>query len=411
MPRELSARALDEQAELLMRGCEFGDSKLERSMRERLWARLALGADEHRPLRVYTGYDPTAADLHLGHSITLRAMRRFQRLGHHVIVVVGTMTAMVGDTSDRAAGRPRALAAGVPEAARSYAEQAFTILDPAHTEVVANGDWLGTLAMPQVLELASTFTVQQFLARDNYKRRVDRGDPVGLHEFLYALLQGYDAVHLRADVQLGATEQLFNILAGAKLQEVFGQLPCVALTFPVLVGTDGTDRMSKSRGNYIGLTDSPAEQFGKTMSIPDHAMPQWARLVTDWPAGQAEKFVAALETGALHPMEAKKQLGHRIVEMYHGSNAAHAARQAFERTHQLGGQPDVIPEVMLHGPMLLADLLVSVGAASSKADARRLIAGRGVSLNGQKASSAELVIDTAVTMKVGPRRFYRIVFN
>ena len=243
MPAELSAGGLDEQVEMLMRGCEFGDSRLERSMRERLLARLALGADERRPLRVYAGYDPTAPDLHLGHSITLRAMRRFQRLGHHVIVVVGTMTAMVGDTSDRAAGRPRALAADVAAAARSYAEQAFTILDPAHTEVVANGDWLSTLAMPQVLELASTFTVQQFLARDNYKRRVDRGDPVGLHEFLYALLQGYDAVHLRADVQLGATEQLFNILAGAKLQEAFGQPPCVALTFPVLVGTDGADRM------------------------------------------------------------------------------------------------------------------------------------------------------------------------
>ncbi len=411
MPGELGAGDLGEQVQMLMRGCEFGDSKLERSMRERLWARLALGADERRPLRVYTGYDPTAPDLHLGHSITLRAMRRFQRLGHHVIVVVGTMTAMVGDTSDRVTGRPRALAVDVAEATRSYAEQAFTILDPAHTEVVANGDWLGTLAMPQVLELASTFTVQQFLARDSYKRRVDRGDPVGLHEFLYALLQGYDAVHLRADVQLGATEQLFNILAGAKLQEAFGQPPCVALTFPVLVGTDGTDRMSKSRGNYIGLTYSPAEQFGKTMSIPDHAMPQWARLVTEWPTGQAEEFVAALENGVLHPMEAKKQLGHRIVELYHGRNAADAAQQAFERIHQRGGQPDVIPEVMLHGPMRLADLLVSVGAASSKADARRLIAGRGVSLNGQKASSAELVIDTAVTMKVGSRRFYRIVFD
>ena len=277
MPGKFSTGDLDGQVEMLMRGCEFEDSALERSMRERLWARLALAAGERRPLRVYTGYDPTAADLHLGHSITLRAMRRFQRLGHHVIVVVGTMTALVGDTSDRAAGRPRALAADVAEAARSYAEQAFTILDPADTEVVANGDWLGTLAVPQVLELASTFTVQQFLARDNYKRRVDRGDPVGLHEFLY--------------------------------------------------------------------------------------------------------------------------------------NAADAAQQAFARTHQMGGQPDVIPEVMVHGPRSLADLLVSVGAASSKTDARRLIAGRGVSLNGQKASSAELVIDTAVTMKVGPRRFYQIVFR
>jgi hypothetical protein len=254
MPGMSNAGALDAQAEMLMHGCEFGDSQLEASMRERLRARLAEAADERRPLRVYTGYDPTAPDLHLGHSITLRAMRRFQQLGHHVIVVVGTVTAMVGDTSDRAAGRPRKSAPEVAEAARSYAEQAFTILDPARTEVAANGDWLAGIAMPQILEIASTFTVQQFLARDNYRRRIEHGDPVGLHEFLYALLQGYDAVHLRADVQLGATEQLFNIMAGAKLQEASGQPPCVALTFPVLVGTDGTDRMSKSRGNYIGLT-------------------------------------------------------------------------------------------------------------------------------------------------------------
>jgi tyrosyl-tRNA synthetase len=280
MPGMSSAEAFDAQAEMLMHGCEFGDSQLEGSMRARLRARLAVAAEEHRPLRVYTGYDPTAPDLHLGHSITLRAMRRFQQLGHHVIVVVGTVTAMVGDTSDRAAGRPRKSAAEVAEAARSYAEQAFTILDPARTEVAANGDWLAGIALPQILELASAFTVQQFLARDSYRRRMEHGDPVGLHEFLYALLQGYDAVHLRADVQLGATEQLFNIMAGAKLQEAFGQPPCVALTFPVLVGTDGTDRMSKSRGNYIGLTDSPGEQFGKVMSIPDHAIPQWVRLIT-----------------------------------------------------------------------------------------------------------------------------------
>jgi tyrosyl-tRNA synthetase len=358
-----NAGALDAQAEMLMHGCEFGDSQLEASMRERLRARLAKAADERRPLRVYTGYDPTAPDLHLGHSITLRAMRRFQQLGHHVIVVVGTVTAMVGDTSDRAAGRPRKSAPEVAEAARSYAEQAFTILDPARTEVAANGDWLAGIAMPQILEIASTFTVQQFLARDNYRRRMEHGDPVGLHEFLYALLQGYDAVHLRADVQLGATEQLFNIMAGAKLQEASGQPPCVALTFPVLVGTDGTDRMSKSRGNYIGLTDSPDEQFGKVMSIPDQAMPQWVRLVTDWTASQAEEVIASMASGALHPMEAKKQLGHRIVELYHGSRAADAAQHAFERTHQLGEQPDVIPEVAWHGPVRLGDLLVGIGAA------------------------------------------------
>ncbi len=380
-------------------------------MRDRLRDRLAAAAAARRPLRVYTGYDPTAPDLHLGHSITLRAMQRFQQLGHHVIVVIGTMTAQVGDTSDRAGGRPRAAASDVTQAARGYARQAHAILDPARTEVVANGEWLGELALPQILELASAFTVQQFLARDNYRRRVERGDPVGLHEFLYGLLQGYDAVHLQADVQLGGTEQLFNIMAGARLQEALGQPPCVTVTFPILVGTDGTDRMSKSRGNYIGLTDPPAEQFGKVMSVPDQLMPQWAQLVADWPARRAEEFTAALASGALHPMAAKKQLGHRIVELYHGRAAADAAQRAFERTYQQGSEPDDIPEILVAGPMRLADLLVRAGAATSISAARRLVRGGGVSLDGQKATSAETIIESAVTIKVGPRRFYRIILR
>ncbi|MBO0691676.1 MAG: tyrosine--tRNA ligase [Acidimicrobiaceae bacterium] len=409
MPTNLTGEQLDAQVELLTFGCEYGDPQLAAAMRTRLWDRLAGAADQDRPLRVYAGYDPTAPDLHLGHSITLRAMRRFQQLGHHVIVVVGTMTAMVGDTSDRATGRPRKTADEVAAAAGSYAEQVFTILDRDRTEVVANGDWLASLTTSDLLEAASVFTVQQFLARDNYRRRIDRGEPVGLHEFFYALLQGYDAVHLRADVQLGATEQLFNILAGARLQEALGQPPCAALTYPILVGIDGTHRMSKSRGNYVGLAEPPAEQFGKTMSIPDRAMPSWAALVTDWPADEAARFLAGLADGALHPMEAKKQLAHRIVELYHGTDAADTAQSDFERTFQHGRQPATLPETVLPGPVGLIDLLVLVGAASSRSAARRLIEGGGVSLDNERASFAERVVDHSATVQVGPRRFYRVI--
>jgi tyrosyl-tRNA synthetase len=335
-------------------------------------------------------------------------MGRFQQLGHQVIVVVGTMTARVGDTSDRASGRPRIAAAEISGAAASYAEQVFTILDRDRTEVVYNGDWLASLTTQDLLEAAATFTVQQFLSRDTYRRRLDRGDPIGLSEFFYALLQGYDAVHLRADVQLGATEQLFNILAGARLQEAFGQPPCAVLTYPVLVGVDGTHRMSKSAGNYVGLTESPAEQFGKTMSIPDDATPQWAALVTDWPAEQIARFHAGLADGSLPPMEAKKQVAHRIVELYHRAESADAAQREFERTIQQGREPANLPETSLPGPTPVIDLLITVGAASSKSAARRLIDGGGVSLDGVKVTAADEVVDHSVTVRVGRRRFYRI---
>jgi tyrosyl-tRNA synthetase len=411
MPPTVTDEQLDDQVKALAYGCEYGDEQLAASMRARLRERLTSAARQGRALRVYTGYDPTAADLHLGHSITLRAMRRFQQLGHQVIVVVGTMTARVGDTSDRATGRPRGSADQISTAAASYAEQVFTILDRDRTEVVFNGDWLASVTVPDLLEAASAFTVQQFLARDNYRRRLDRGDPVGLHEFFYALLQGYDAVHLRADAQLGATEQLFNIMAGARLQEAFGQPPCAVLTYPVLVGIDGSDRMSKSRGNYIGLTEPPSEQYGKTMSIPDQAMPQWATLVTDWAADRIAGLLAALKDGTLHPMEAKKQLAHRVVELYHGADSADAAEREFERVIQYGGQPENLPETRLAGPIGLIELLVRVGAASSSSEARRLIEGGGVSLDGDKATSASDVVGRSAVVRVGPRRFYRVLIS
>ncbi len=399
---------LDEQVALLMSGCEFGDAELERGMRERLAERLAQAHQEGRALRVYAGYDPSAPDLHLGHSITLRKLRQFQDFGHDVTVVIGTVTAMVGDTSDRSTGRPRRSAIEVESAASTYADQISMILDPARTTVAKNGDWLSEMRLPEILDLAAEFTVQQFLARDNYRGRIERGEPAGLHEFFYALLQGYDAVHLRADVQLGATEQLFNILAGAKLQEAAGQQPCVALTFPILVGTDGVERMSKSRGNYVALTEAAEEQFGKVMSISDETMLQWVGLITDWAPAEVERFRADVVDGRLHPMEAKKRLARHVVDMYHGAEASGAAQELFEAVHQRGREPEAMPEVTVEQPINLVELLVRLGAAASKSAARRLITGGGVSVDGERATAIDLVVAPPATIKVGSHRFYRV---
>jgi tyrosyl-tRNA synthetase len=396
------------QTSALMSGCAYGDAELEKAMRERLRQRIEEATRQGRPLRVYAGYDPSAPDLHLGHSITLRKLRQFQQFGHDVTVVIGTVTATIGDTSDRASGRPRKSTDEVTGAAQTYAEQVFRILDPARTTIVANGDWLDPMTVPQLLDIASQFTVQQFLARDNYRRRIDRGEPVGLHEFFYALLQGYDAVHLHADVQLGGTEQLFNILAAAKLQEAFGQPPLVALTFPILVGLDGTQRMSKSRGNYLALAEAPADQYGKAMSISDDTMLQWAGLISDWTPAEVDEFRNAVTTGALHPMAAKKRLASHIVAMYHGADAAERARQQFEDLHQRGKQPEDIPIHPLPGGLDVVDALVRIGAAASRNAARRLIAGGGVQVDSKRVETPDLLLTPPATIKVGPRRFYRV---
>jgi tyrosyl-tRNA synthetase len=409
MAKEDMHQGIENQLDVLMLGSEFGDDQLKSAMRQRLRLRLEQAADHHRPLRVYTGYDPSAPDLHLGHSITLRKLRQFQDLGHDVTVVVGTMTAMIGDTSDRASGRPRKTAAETSAAAQSYGEQCFTILDRERTQVVANGDWLSDLTLSDVLGLAANFTVQQFLARENYRLRIDRGEPIGLHEFFYALLQGFDAVHLKADVQLGATEQLFNILAGAKLQEAFDQPPCVALTFPILVGTDGIERMSKSRGNYSGLTEAPHEQFGKVMSVADETMIQWVNLVTDWSDDDVAAFRRQVASGELHPMEAKKQLAHHLVSQYHGVRAADEAQATFERTHQRGLVPDDVVRIRVALPLGIVDALVVIGAANSKSAARRLVMASAVEVNNVRINSDDEIIDSPALIKVGPRRFFRIV--
>jgi tyrosyl-tRNA synthetase len=399
---------VDEQVKTIMFGSEFGDDALRDSMTRELRQRLLAARAEGRPLRVYAGYDPSKPDLHLGHSITMRRLRQFQDFGHDVTFVVGTFTAQVGDTSDKTGARPRLTEEQVLAAAQSYAEQAFTILDRDRTTVVRNHEWLAPLTMADVISLASNFTVQQFLVRDNYRKRIDAGSPVGLHEFFYALLQGYDAVHLRTDVQIGATEQLFNILAGRKLQEAHGQKPCICVTYPILVGLDGKARMSKSTGNYVGLAESPEQQFGKVMSISDETMLQWIKYVTRWSVDDIEGKTRRVQGGELHPMELKKQLAREVVAMYHGDEAAERAQLHFEKTVQEGTRPEDIAEVTLAAPASVVDVLVQLGLAKSKTDARRLIDGRGVKADDQTVESYDRTITPPCLIQVGKRRFVRV---
>jgi tyrosyl-tRNA synthetase len=399
---------IDDQVDQIVLGSEFGDRQLADAMASELRARLTEAAAKGRPLRVYAGYDPSKPDLHLGHSITMRKLRQFQDFGHDVIFVVGTFTAQVGDTSDKTTGRARLAVESIRAAAQTYARQAFSILDQERTTVAYNDEWLSELTMTDVANLAGHFTVQQFMERDNYRRRLTNGDPVGLHEFLYPLLQGYDAVHLRADVQLGATEQLFNIMAGRKLQQAFGQRGCVCLTYPILVGTDGVERMSKSKGNYVAIAEPANEQFGKIMSISDATMRQWLPLVTRWSPGEVTDRLRRLDNGDLYPMECKKQLAYEVVSMYHGEQEAEDARARFELLHQRRQLPDELVEHSVPAGVTIVDVLTSSGAAESRSAARRLVAGRGIRLDDTIVVDPELRINSNSVLRVGKRRFFQL---
>jgi len=397
---------VDDQVALLMQGCEFGDPQIERMMAGELRERLLEG----RPLRVYCGYDATRPDLHLGHTITMGKLRQFQELGHEVTFVIGDFTTRIGDPSDKSSLRPQIPVEEIERNARTYAEQAFRILDPARTHVRFNSEWLDRLTFADVIRLASHFTVQQFLARENFQARLAANAPLWLHELVYTLAQGYDAVALQADVQIGGTEQLFSLLAGRKLQEAMGQRPQVCITFPILLGTDGHTRMSKSAGNYIGITEPPEEMYGKVMSIPDSALRNYATLVTRWAPGRVAEFLAGLEAGPLHPMEAKKALAWEIVDRFHGSEAADAAARSFARLHQERQAPDEMAELRLTQAMPLADLLVVAGMCHSKSEARRLVAQGGVRLDGQPVTAADGLIEPRrAVLQVGKRRFLRLV--
>ncbi len=402
---------IDEQMEILMRGVDYGDPQIKERMEEELRERLIESQKTGRPLRVYLGVDPTAPDLHLGHTVPMRKLRQFQDLGHECIFLIGNFTSLIGDPSDKDSARRQMTPEEVEANARTYTEQAFRILDPERTIIRYNAEWLASLTFADIIKLASNFTVQQFLARENFAKRMERGDPIWLHEFMYGLMQGYDAVALKTDVQIGGVDQLFNLLAGRKLQEYFGQRPQVIITLPILVGTDGTLRMSKTTGNAIGINEPPEEMYGKIMSIPDSAMLNYFNLLTRYPPSRIREIEEGLRSGKLHPRDVKMELAREIVSIYHGDEAVGPAEEHFKRVFQQRRLPEDMPEYRLAQPQSVLDVLVGAGLVSSRSEGRRLIRQGGVRLDGLVVQQIDMPItpDGERVLQVGRRRFVRIV--
>ncbi len=402
---------VDEQMRILMRGVEFGDERTRQNMERELRERLERSAATGRPLRVYCGFDPTSTELHLGHTVPMRKLRQFQDLGHQAIFLIGTFTGTIGDPSDKDAARQQQSLEEALEKAQAFVDQAWRILDPERTLVEYNHKWLAKLTFGEVIHMASLFTVQQFLARENFANRYAKGDPIWLHEFFYALMQGYDAVALRTDVQIGGTDQLFNLMAGRKLMEAYGLEPQVILTFPILVGTDGRLRMSKSTGNTIGIDESPGVMFTKILNLPDHVFRNYAELLTRWSQEKIDAMIAAMERGELNPQDAKRALAWEIVSIFHGDAAADQAAEDARRMHR-GTAPSDAPEIRLSGPKPLVDLVAEAGLVKSKSEARRLIRQRGIRLDGRTVEDEHAVVTPSDrsehVIQVGKRKFLRV---
>ncbi|MDX1991543.1 MAG: tyrosine--tRNA ligase [bacterium] len=405
---------LDEQVEILMSGAEYGDPETKENMRKELRERLIEAEKQGRPLRVYCGYDPRTSDLHLGHTITMRKLRQFQELGHDVTFLVGTFTSLIGDPSDKDKARDQLTREQVEENARTYAEQAFKILDPNLTRVRRNDEWLSTLDFADIIRLASNFTVQQFLVRENFAKRIDGGQAIYLHEFFYALMQAYDAVAQEADVQVGGQDQLFNILvAGRKLQQGLGQKPQIAIIMgESLPGTDGEIKMSKSLGNHIPLLAEPNDMFGKVMSVPDKAMPIYHKLILGWSAVQLQDLEAGLASGVLHPNEIKMALAREIVSIFHSPEAAQAAQKHWDEVYRSGNLPSDMPVESLTQEERVVDLLRRLKMVESGGEAKRLMQQNGIRLNEQPITDSAAVITPEMlpaVLQVGKRKFVRLV--
>lgn len=397
-----------QQVEYLMQGTEYGDESLRHAMAEELRLRLIEADKEGRPLRVYAGYDPRKADLHLGHTVTMRKLRQFQELGHEVTFLIGNYTSLIGDPSDKDVLRPQLTQAEVEENARTYAEQAFRILDREKTRIRYNAEWLSKLTFEQLIRLASNFTIQQFLTRESFKLRWDRNDAVYLHEFFYAIMQGYDAYSLQADVQVGGTDQLFNIVTAArKIMVSLGAKPNIAIILGILPGTDGVVKMSKSLGNHIPINTDAEDMYGKVMSIPDFAMPSFFRLVTRWVPSQIEALEKGIKDGSVHPRDAKMKLAYEVSASFYSDEEAQKAQEAFIRKFQKKETPDEMPEFKLTGNQTIMDVMLASNLAGSKGDARRLIDQKGVRLNGEVIEDGRITAVPGV-LQVGKRNFLRL---
>ncbi|MCC6456377.1 MAG: tyrosine--tRNA ligase [Caldilineaceae bacterium] len=402
---------VDQQMQILMRGVDFGDQLTYTNMERELRERLQESYESGRPLKVYCGYDPSSPDLHVGHTITMRKLRQFQELGHEVTFLIGTFTGIIGDPSDRESARRQQTLDEALEKAKTYADQAWIVLDKEQTRVRYNHEWLSEMNFAEVIRLASNFTVQQFLARENFAKRHAHNDPIWLHEFFYALMQGYDAVALQTDVQVGGSDQLFNLMAGRKLMESFGMKPQIVLTSQLLVGTDGVQKMSKSLGNYIGISEPPGIIFTKVLNVPDSAMRSYAELVTRWPVAQINEYFAAVESGALAMRELKHKLAWEIVSIFHGDEAANRAAEDAARMHH-GEAPSDAPAFRLISSINIVDLLVAGKLVNSKSEGRRLVEQGGVRVEGEVVNGIDKVVEPTPgrdrTLQAGKRKFLRL---
>ncbi|NMD42785.1 MAG: tyrosine--tRNA ligase [Firmicutes bacterium] len=400
---------VEEQMELIK------ENTAEIIVEEELLAKLHRSYAARRPLRCKLGIDPSAPDIHLGHAVVLHKMKTFQDMGHQLVIILGDFTGQIGDPTDRSETRPQLSKEEVLANARTYQEQIFKIIDREKTELLFNSQWLGSLNFSDVLQIASTCTVARMLEREDFQYRYRENLSIGIHEFFYPLMQGYDSVAVKADIEFGATEQKFNLLMGRHLQKEYGQEPQIALTMPILVGTDGVQKMSKSLGNYIGISEPPAEIYGKVMSISDEIMADYYRLGTRLSSGEVGRIIAGYRDGRIHPRDAKMTLAREIVALYHGSVEAARAEEGFKQVFQRGEIPAEMPQFQFSAASApdIVTLLVETGLTSSRSEARRLIKQGGVRVNREQVadSGTRWEAPCELILQVGKRKFARVVIS
>lgn len=374
--------------------------------------KLEKAVATNTPLIVKLGLDPTAPDIHLGHTVVLRKLKLFQDFGHKVIILIGDFTARIGDPTGKSVTRPPLTEEQVITNAKTYQEQIFKVLDPEKTEVRFNSEWLSKLDFADVLKLASKYTVARMLERDDFHKRYTEGRPISIHEFMYPLMQGYDSIALKADVEFGGTDQTFNLLMGRHLQGEEGMPEQTIITMPILEGLDGVQKMSKSLGNYIGISEAPSEMYGKAMSIPDELMMRYFMLVTDMSIEEQEQLSKDLESGAAHPRDVKMKLAHTIVRLYHGEEAANFGQDEFIRVFQKHAMPTDIPEykvAITEEPVFVPQLLSDAGLTASNGEARRSIKAGAFKIDGEKCNEEHIVLKDGMVLQVGKRKFIKIV--
>jgi tyrosyl-tRNA synthetase len=395
--------SVEEQIKVIKRGTEEIISE------EELKQKLEYSIRNNIPLRVKAGFDPTAPDLHLGHTVLIQKMKHFQDLGHQVIFLIGDFTGLIGDPTGKSETRKALTKEEVLKNAETYKEQVFKILDPSKTEIAFNSRWMEKMTSYDMIKLASSYTVARMLERDDFAKRYSSGKPISIHEFLYPLVQGYDSVALKADVELGGTDQKFNLLVGRDLQRMNGQNPQVALTVPILEGLDGVQKMSKSLGNYVGITEKPTDMFGKIMSISDQLMFRYYLLLSDKTLEEVERIKNGVESGKIHPMDAKKDLAEEIVKRFHGYVEAKHAREWFEQVFSKKEIPDDIKLFEGNADERLIDIVKKLGFAPSNSEVRRLATSGAVTINGEKVENVDLSLGAGeFILKVGKRNFARL---